>query len=92
MTVRISDVRQANQHWFSLGNQRFFGDMEYRVLHSRQGNPYLVRRTKMWSDMFGQKPTQVFRVNCLNPDLSIGELEDPIFSSLSDVKVWLKNQ
>ena len=88
--LRMAELRKAHPLWFASGNAEFFGDLEYRILHSKQGNPYLVRRTSQWSDMFGMEKTQCWRINPIGADLEIGDLIDRQFRTLSDVKEWLK--
>lgn len=90
MSIKISDVRAAQPEWFSRKNMRFFGDVSYKVLHSGSHKPYLVRLTAMWSDIFGQPKTYRYRVNEIEPDLSIGSLLDKQFSSIDSVKDYLR--
>lgn len=87
--VRLAAVRNANPTWFAQGNKEFFGDIEYRILHSKQHVPYLVRQTYAWSDMFGQNPVAHWRVNPIGPNMKIENLIDTEFSTLCDVKEWL---
>jgi len=90
MTVRLSDVRAANGRWFSPMNKRLFGDVSYRLLHGKRTHkPYLVRSTYQWSDMFGRTRTLSYRVNEINPDLTIGKLLDDTFDNLDEVKDWM---
>ena len=89
MTLRISEVRQANPTWFSLKNKRFFGDIEYRILHSRDGEPYLTRKSYMFSDMFGGQRKAVWILNQINTDLTIGNRYGDVFLTLDDAKHWL---
>jgi len=91
MTVTIADVRQANGMWFSSKNQSLFNDLEYRVLHTKNGNPYLVRLTGMFSDMFDGQLKHVYKINHLEHDLHVGLLVDRDFNTLDEVKEWLKN-
>lgn len=93
MTVTLSDVKEANPIWFGTGNKSFFGDVNYQVLHGKVSKePYLVRYTVAWTDMFDQKKKYHYRINPINPDtLKIGSLVDGMFDTLDDVKEWLKN-
>jgi hypothetical protein len=92
MTVRIADVRRANGMWFSSKNQRLFNDVEYRVLHTKDGNPYVVRLTGMFSDMFDGHLKYVYKINpILEPSLTVGIMVDRDFNTLDEVKEWLKN-
>jgi hypothetical protein len=90
-TLRMAELKKEHPRWFARGTAEIFGDKEYRILHSKQGNPYLVRRTQQWSDMFGNPLTQCWRINLIEADLKIGRLIDREFHTLSDVKEWLKN-
>lgn len=90
MYATLTAVRQAQPDWFSRGNKRFFGDVNYRVLYSRNSGPYLIRLTAQWSDMFGQPKTYRYRINKLNEDLTIGGLLDVEFHDLRLVKSYLK--
>ena len=91
MTLRIAELRQANPSWFSKENKQFFGDVDYSILHSKGGSPYLLRKTFMWSDMLDRMHMgAVYRLNTINPDLSIGSLIDQIFMIRSMAKEWLK--
>ena len=90
MTVKIAEVRKANRIWFTRANQIFFDEYDYRVLHSAQRQPYLIRQTSMWSDMLGEKRKYYYKLNFIEPDLSIGKLIQKDFHSLNEVKAWLK--
>ena len=90
-TLRMAELRKAHPIFFARGNAEIFGDREYRILHSKQGVPHLVRRTQQWSDMFGNNPVQCWRVNPISSDLDIEDLVEQQFHTLSDVKEWLKN-
>ena len=87
----LSDVKQANDSWFSPKNKRFFGDIDYRVLHGKEGETYLVRSTYQWSDMFGRPKTICWRINLLSDELKILPLVDTVFKSLDSVKDWLRS-
>jgi len=90
MTLTITELRQAHPSYFSRVNIKLFGDKEYRILHSKDGNPYLVRLTQQWSDMFGHPPVECYRVNPIGPNLKIEEVIKEQFETLQDVKDWLK--
>ena len=69
--LRMAELRKAHPLWFASGNAEFFGDLEYRILHSKQGNPYLVRRTNQWSAMFGREKTQCWSINPIKGQISL---------------------
>lgn len=87
----ILEVRQANRKWFGGGNKKFFGDICYRVLHSKTGKPYLARKTHAWSDIFGKKRVIHWRLNPIGELLEIRPLIDNVFPDLWAVKKWLKD-
>lgn len=89
--VTMQEVRQANQTWFGGGNQEFFGDIDYRILHSASGKPYLVRSTYAWMNMFGDEKKLHWRLNSLNDVLKISPLIDDVFPDLDAVERWLEN-
>ena len=89
--MTLSELKQANEGWFSRGNKKFFGDVSYKVLHSKKtGKPYLIRSTYAWSDMFGQPKRLHYRINTIKEDSTIGNLIANIFSDIYAVKDWLK--
>ena len=89
--MTLSELKQANVQWFARGNKKFFGDVSYKVLHSKKtGEPYLIRSTYAWSDMLGSKRTLHYRINSIKEDRTIGHLIDNIFSDIYAVKAWLK--
>lgn len=90
MTLTISELRQAHKLWFSRENIRFSGDLGYRILHSKAGTPYLVRRTYGFSDMFTGVRTAHYRLNRIGPGLQFVQLEEEVFPTLQAVKAWLK--
>jgi hypothetical protein len=90
-TTTMQAVREANEMWFSSKNKKFFQDVSYRVLHSSSGQPYLVRSTYAWSDMFGGQKKLQWRINDIGRDLKIGRLLDKKFDTLEDVKEWLQS-
>lgn len=85
-------IREANPDWFSRGNKRFFGDVEYRGYYGKAtGKAYLVRSTYAWSDMFGEPRRLHYKINNLNQDtLDIGPLIDEEFRDIFEVKAWLR--
>ncbi len=91
MALTIAELRRANPRWFDKANVRFSGDVEYRVLHSKQGKPYLVRRTYAFTDMFGGKRIAHYRINPIGDSLDILSLDDRCFATLADVKQALKS-
>jgi hypothetical protein len=91
MTLTISELRQAHKLWFSRENMGLAGDLEYRILHSKAGTPYLVIRTFGFSDMFTGVRTAHYRLNCIGPDLQFVQLEEEVFPTLQAVKAWLKS-
>ena len=89
--VTMQEVRQANRTWFSDGNQKFFGDVSYRIVHSVSGKPYLARSTYVWSDMFGGNWKLHWRLNPIDDVLKIKSLIDGVFPDLDAVEDWLKD-
>jgi hypothetical protein len=90
MTLTISELRQAHTLWFSRENIRFSGDLQYRILHSKAGTPYLVRHTYGFSDMFTGVRTAHYRLNRIDSDLRFAAVEEEVFPTLQAVKAWLK--
>jgi len=90
--VTLQEVKNANQMWFDEGNASFFGDKWYKVKHGKStGNPYLVRYTAAWTDMFGQPKKYHYRINPINSDtLKIESLIDTVFDTEEEVNDWLK--
>ena len=91
--MTLSQLKANQPEWFSRKNKRFFGDISYRVLHGKvSGEPFLVRSTYAWSDMFGQPKTVSWRINHITgeaiADRKIGDLVDEIFKTLSHAKQW----
>lgn len=86
-------IREANQKWFSRGNKRFFGDIQYRAYYGKTtGKAYLIRSTYAWTDMFGQPKRLHYRINNLNQDtLEIEPLIDNVFNDIFAVKAWLRS-
>ncbi len=93
MSITLAAVRARQPEWFSPQNKRFFGDVSYRVLYGKlTGQPYLVRATYAWTDMFGGPRRLHYRINELADDLTIGSLFDEQFVSIQIVKDWLKGR
>ena len=86
MTVSIADVRQANPMWFDKRTVRFMGDINHRILHDKQRQPYLVRLTYAWTDMFGGERIAHWKINPIGQNLELLPLDDRIFRTLADVK------
>jgi len=92
MKVTLADVKYAQPGWFSRGNKRMFGDVNYRLLTSKYTKQkYLVRLTSQWSDMFGRPKSYIYRINPINMEtLEIEPLNDKQFKSLDSVKDYLR--
>lgn len=89
--VTLQDVKIANPGWFSPANKRFFGDCRYAVRYGRKSHqPYLVRSTYAWTDMFGGERRLHYRVNPLDEALDIRPLIDDSFKHPDDVTDWLR--
>ena len=90
--VTLSDVKEAQPHWFTPENKRFFNDVSYKVLTGKTSHkPFLVRATYAWTDMFGSPKRLHYRVNPLDDTLKIQALIDQTFSDLEEVKDWLED-
>ena len=89
MTLRMSELRQAHPLYFRRGNKQFFGDLEYRILHNKQHNPYLVRRTKAWHRCH-QPSVPHWRLNPIGPNLEIEGKVAQSFPTLDAAKEWLR--
>jgi len=89
----LRQIREANEGWFSRGNKRFFGDIDYKAYYGKKtGKAYLVRSTNAWSDMFGSPKRLHYRTNNVNQDtLKIEGLIDQEFSDIFGVKAWLRD-
>jgi hypothetical protein len=90
MTTTIAQVRDANRVWFSPLNCKFLGDISYRVLHDRNKNPYLVRQTYGFSDMFTGIKVAHWKINPLSEHLEIKPMLDGFYDTLTEVKQVLK--
>lgn len=82
--VKLSDLKEKNEGWFSRGNKKFFGDLWYRLLITKDGKYYLVRATTMRSNMI------CYRVNPILEDGKIGPLVNTIFSTYEAAKEFIK--
>jgi hypothetical protein len=89
MSITLADVKGNNPHWFNPRNKRFFGDLSYRILHSK-GKAYLVRLTNAWSDMFGQPKQPHYRINPISDQLEILPLLEGKFDTIEEVKDCLR--
>ena len=87
MTTTIAQVREANKNYFCKGQKEFFGDVEYRVLHDKARNPWLVTLTH--ADLF-QRTYMRWVLKPLGEDLKILSPEDTCYRTLGEVKVRLK--
>jgi hypothetical protein len=88
----LRKIRQANEHWFSPSNKRFFGDVNYMAFYGgKTGASYLVQKTNAWTDMLGRPKKLHYRIHELNQlSEEIGHLLDEEFETLADVKAWLR--
>ena len=86
-------IKEAQPDWFSRENKRFFNDVSYRGYYGKKtGNPYLVRSTYAWTDMFDHPRRLHFRINQLNPDTKkILDLLNQEFANIFEVKAWLRD-
>jgi hypothetical protein len=89
MTFTISELKLAHPRYFAKGNAKFFGDVGYRILHSKHGAPYMVRKTYAFTDMFDGVRKPHWRVNPIGANLAILPLVGESFDSLQAVKAWL---
>lgn len=88
----LAQVEKAQPKWFSAENKAFFHDVDYCILHGKEtSNPFLVRSTYAWTDMFGCKPRLHYRVNPLNDMLQIQPLIDDEFADIDEVEEWLED-
>ncbi len=88
----LRNIKTANPNWFSRGNKRFFGDVSYKGYYGKKtGNPYLIRATYAWSDMFDRPKVLHYRINPVHPDTKkIQPLIDDTFPNIFAVKAWLR--
>jgi hypothetical protein len=92
--MTLSQLRQNQPEWFSRKNKRFFGDVSYKLLHGKvSGEPFLVRATYAWTDMFDQPKRLHYRVNRIIGEAveerKVGPLLDQVFGDLWEVKRYL---
>ena len=89
----LEQIKDANEQWFAPGNKRFFNDVSYQAYYGKKTrNPYLVRSTYAWTDMFGKPPRLHWRINNINADtLHIENLVDREFKDMEEVKDWLED-
>ena len=88
--VTLTQVKQAQPNWFSPRNKRFFGDIDYKILHGKKTHKaYFIQHSFKWSDMFGLPKRETYLVKELDQSLLIpmNALE---FTSLDNIKAWLK--
>ncbi len=86
----LQQIKDAQPHWFSPENKRFFGDIAYYGLYGKKsGLPYLVQYTNAWTDMFGGSRRMHWRINPLDDNLKIRPLVPTEFRDLDAVKEWL---
>lgn len=91
--VTLADVKAAQPDWFSRANKKFFGDIDYRILHGKKSkNPFLVRATYKWTNMFGGRKTKTYIINPLSDSLEIESMIVKKFSDLESIKYWLKEK
>jgi hypothetical protein len=89
--VTLQDVKLANLQWFDPKAKRMLGDCRYWVKYGhKSGQPFLVRSTFAWTDMFGGPRRLHYRINPLDEKLDIKSLIDKEFSDMDDVREWLK--
>jgi hypothetical protein len=87
----LRELKEHNKTWFNPQNKRLFGDKSYKVLHGqRTGNPYLIRSTTAWTDMFDGVKKLHYRINPIRNDFQILLLIDSIFYSLDEIQAWVK--
>jgi hypothetical protein len=87
----LRELREHNRMWFDPKNKRFFGDKSYEVIHGkRTGNPYLVRSTTAWTDMFDGVRKPHYRMNPVSNAFEILSLIDTVFYSMDEVREWIK--
>jgi len=89
--MTLKDVKRKNVNWFSKANKRFFGDVDYWLYHGRDGQHYLVRLSKAFSDMFGNIPQYRYYINPVSDDGEIEHLLDVSFSTRKEAKEFIKN-
>ena len=88
--MKLSELRAHNERWFSRKNRKFFGDIDYRIIHGKDKKPYLVRYTSGFSDMFGRTKQYFYVINPVEDKYKIASMLDEKFISLEDVKEFIK--
>ena len=87
-------VPKRGQYKGRIGGEygHIFHDVAYYGLYGKKThNPYLVRLTEAWTDMFGNKPRLHYRINPVNKDtLDIEDLIEEEFRTMEYVKEWLE--
>lgn len=88
----IQQIKNAQPHWFTPENKRFFNDVEYKGLYGKKTHkPYLIRSTYAFTDMFSKTPRLHWKINPVNPEtLDIENLLDEKFATYEDVKERLE--
>ena len=89
MTTTLKEVKEKNKIYFAEGQQEFFNDVSYEILHSKEGKPFLVTLTSGFTDMFGGKVRFFFSVKPIDKNLVI-EPKSTQFKTYEEVKKWLK--
>jgi len=93
MIKTLTELRSLNNKWFLPSNKKFFGDLQYWLLSGKRStNRYLVRKSDCWSDMFGNSKKYSFRINPISIDGIIGQVMDEDFTTLEEVKQFLKEK
>ena len=88
--VTLTEVKEKQPKWFSPQNKRFFGDVRYWVLKSKSSQSFLIQLSDCWSDMLGGEKIYVYRLHRLDDTGKIGELLKQSFSTMEDVRKWLR--
>lgn len=89
----LQQIKDANPHWFTPENKRFFNDITYYGLYGKKSHaPYLVQKTYAWTDMFNPANRRVhYRIHTINLEtLAIETLLDDEFRTYEDVKKWME--
>ena len=88
----LRKIREANEHWFTPANKRFFQDVNYFGYYGgKTGKSYLMQSTYHWSDMFDNPKKLCYVIHELNQETEeIGSLVDITFKTLTEAKEWLR--
>ena len=89
MITTLKEVKEKNKIYFGEGQQEFFNDVSYEILHSKQGTPFLVTLTSGFTDMFDGEVRFFFSVKPIDKNLVI-EPKSTQFKTYEEVKKWLK--